>query len=150
MAQARTEQQREVAATAAVQLAERDAQCAALQAQLDNQAHATSTPNSANGSGEGVHKLRCEVLAWHCGAATMKRSGQRVGMMPAASASAECTHKYSVTCTCSGGGGPGAGACARAAGGRRAAWPGAASAGERVLSHHQQYLLQPPLIQDDA
>jgi hypothetical protein len=62
MAQARTEQQREVAANAAAQLAERDAQCAALQAQLDGRAHDGRMPNSAGSSGEG---MRAPVaVAW--------------------------------------------------------------------------------------
>lgn len=47
MAQARTEQQRDAAATAAAQLAERDAECTAMQAQLDSLA----TVASAQGSG---------------------------------------------------------------------------------------------------
>jgi hypothetical protein len=54
MAQARTEQQREVAADAAAQLAERDAQCAALQAQLDGRAHAAGPSNSGGSPGEGL------------------------------------------------------------------------------------------------
>lgn len=60
MAQARTEQQREVAANAAAQLAERDAQCAALQAQLDGGAHAGRVPKSGGGSSKG---LRAQVAA---------------------------------------------------------------------------------------
>lgn len=68
MAQARTEQQREVAANAAAQLAERDAQCAALQAQLDGRALDGRTPNSAGSSGEGMRApvAVAWLIATHC------------------------------------------------------------------------------------
>lgn len=51
MAQARTEQQRDAAATAAAQLAERDAQCSALQAQLDSQPAAAEVHDGPGASG---------------------------------------------------------------------------------------------------
>lgn len=58
MAQARTEQQRDAAATAAAQLAERDAQCGALQTQLDSQAAATTAHDTSGGSGEQALQIR--------------------------------------------------------------------------------------------